>query len=90
MRSLLTVLFLVLGFAFQATAAGTDVQRITVDELKAKLDRGEKVLVLDTRSPVQYSMSKVKIKGAVRIPYHEIDQRAAELPVDREIITYCT
>jgi len=65
-----------------------DVTRITKEELMAKMEKGEEMLILDTRW--SYDLSKVKIKGAIRIAPNEVETRYKELPRDKEIITYCT
>lgn len=61
----------------------------TVQELKKKLDAGEKVFVLDVREPMEYEMDH--IKGAKNIPVKELPRRISELPMDKnaEIITHC-
>jgi formylglycine-generating enzyme required for sulfatase activity len=64
--------------------------RITVQELKAKMDKGEDIVILDVRTGREYEDSKIKIKGAVRIPLVELESRSNELPKDKEIIAYCT
>ncbi len=66
------------------------VPRITVDELKARLDRGEDVVILDVRQPGSYGLSKYRIKGALRIPPREISKRFTEIAMGKEIIIYCT
>lgn len=77
--------------ASSAYALGPDdVPRITPEELKARLDKGEKIVVLDARSAISYARSPVRIKGDVRIAPHEISERAKELPFGREIAAYCT
>lgn len=65
-----------------------DVPRITVQELKARLDRRENITVVDVRSRGSYERSKVKIKGAVRIPPDELNERASELPMGSELVFY--
>jgi len=67
-----------------------DVPRITVQELKAKMDKGEDLVIIDVRTGDDYERSKIKIKGAVRIPIVKIEDRYRELPEDKQIITYCT
>lgn len=42
-----------------------EVPRLAVEQLKAMLDRGEDVLILDVRQPSAYSTSDKKIQGAV-------------------------
>lgn len=91
MRRLAVFTFLFLAVALPALAGFMDeVPRITVDELKSGLDRGAKTVILDVRSRSSYGSSGVMIKGAVRIPPDELNDRAAELPPGREIVTYCT
>jgi rhodanese-related sulfurtransferase len=68
----------------------TGVKRITVDEVKEKIDRGEPILFIDTRNPVAWDDTQIKIQGAVRLHYGELEQHIDELPRDRTIVTYCT
>ena len=66
------------------------VPRITVQELKAKVDKREDLVIVDVRTGDDYERSKIKIKGAMRIPIVKIEERYKELPKDKQIITYCT
>jgi predicted sulfurtransferase len=67
-----------------------NVPRITVQELKAKMDNMENVVIIDVRTGQEYKSSKIKIKDAIRISIVQLEDRYKELPKDREIITYCT
>lgn len=67
-----------------------DVERITVDELKAKIARNEALTIIDDRSEGSYEASETQIKGSIRMTVDEIQSRIKEVPRDREIITYCT
>ena len=71
-------------------SATDNVPRITVQALKAKMDKGEDILIIDTRTGNEYEGSRIKIKGAVRISIVKIEEMAAKLPRDKEIVTYCT
>jgi len=42
-----------------------EVPRLSAEQLKAMIDRGEEVLILDVRQPSAYSTSDKKIPGAV-------------------------
>lgn len=66
------------------------VPKITAQELKAKMDRGEDILVIDSRTGNEYEGSKIKMKGAVRISIVNIEERSKDLPKDKEIVIYCT
>jgi len=67
-----------------------EVTRVTVDEVKARMDRGEPVLFLDTRNPTAWNESNAKLPGALRVPADEVEQHLTEIPHGRAIITYCT
>jgi rhodanese-related sulfurtransferase len=61
-----------------------------VRELKVKMDKGEGPVIVDVREGREYDDSKIRIKGAVRIPVVQPEARRNELPRDKEVITYCT
>lgn len=65
----------------------TDVERISVEDTKARFDAGDAVIV-DVRSAMEYEMGH--IPGATHIPRVEIEDRLEELPREAEIILYCT
>ena len=67
-----------------------EATRITVDEVKERMDRGEQFTFIDTRNPVAWSESDKKLPNALRIPANELDQHLDEIPKDRTVITYCT
>ncbi len=91
MRKVMIVFVALMLFTAPAIGAGIeDVERITPAELKAKLDRGDNVLIIDVRSSGAYAASSVKLPGDVRIAPDEIIGRVGEIPMGAEIVTYCT
>jgi len=60
---------------------------ITVDELKARWDRGDRPFLLDVREVVEHEL--VRLEGDVLIPLGELITRQQELDPDREIVVYC-
>jgi len=66
------------------------IPKVTVDKLKSRIDKGKRVMIVDVRTGDSWSSSKVKIKGAVRIPFKRIANSAGDIPMGSEIITYCT
>lgn len=62
---------------------------ITRDELKQKLDRRDKFVLLDARPDSAFR--KVHLPGAINIPSEEILGRAPQMLPDRgaEIVVYC-
>ena len=82
----------------KTTAAGSpaadhnekaDIERITVDELKAMMAENEPVTVIDVRGN-DYDSSDAKIKGALRIVPGELNARLKDVPRDKPIVTYCS
>ena len=67
-----------------------NVTRVTADEIKQRMDRGEKFTFVDARNPKAWAESDAKLPGAIRIPADEIQKRVGDLPRGRTIITYCT
>jgi rhodanese-related sulfurtransferase len=68
----------------------TEPNRITVDEVKKRMDRGESILLIDTRNPHDWGESDVKLPGALRIHFSELEKHLEELPRDITIVPYCT
>ncbi len=66
------------------------VPRITIEELKLKLDKGEDFQLLDVRNPTAWAGSDVKVPGSVRIAMAEFDFRSDELDPVKEVVAYCT
>jgi membrane protein DedA with SNARE-associated domain len=64
--------------------------RITVDELKSKLDAGESVLVVDLRAAIEIATSPETIPGALRVDAADLGDRHHEIPRDRDVVLFCT
>jgi rhodanese-related sulfurtransferase len=65
---------------------GDDVEALGRDELVARMRNGD-VVVVDVRPREEYEAGH--IEGARSIPLEELEDRLAELPVDREVVAYC-
>jgi adenylyltransferase/sulfurtransferase len=63
------------------------VPHITVTELKAKLDRGEKFQLVDVREPYEWDICH--IPGAKLIPLGQLPSRMSELDSADEIVLQC-
>jgi adenylyltransferase/sulfurtransferase len=67
--------------------AGMPVGDITVEELKARMDRGEAPAIIDVREPQEFEICR--IPGAVLIPMRELPSRLGELDREAEIVIQC-
>ncbi len=82
--------------------AGAPVDEISVRDLKARLDAGEDLLILDVRDPHEWAI--VALEGTLRIPKGDIlaaknallagrklrhETVLAQIPDDRELIVHC-
>jgi membrane protein DedA with SNARE-associated domain len=63
--------------------------RITPEELRAKMEQGEDVVVVDLRHLLSIEADPELIPGAKWIDPDSLDLHAADLPRDREIVLYC-
>jgi membrane protein DedA with SNARE-associated domain len=64
--------------------------RITVDELREKLEAGESPVILDLRSHAELERNPGRIRGALHMSMDEVQHRQHEIPRDRDIILYCS
>ncbi len=59
---------------------------ITVEQLKAKLDRGDDLFILDVREPQEYEIVNI---GGYLIPLSTLPKRIGELDSSKEIVVHC-
>lgn len=64
--------------------------RISKEELKEKLDKEERLIILDIRNSIDYGLSDKKLPGAKRVPLADIEKELDKLDRTIEIVTYCT
>ena len=60
---------------------------ITVQELKQRLDKGDKIVLVDVREPWEYATDK--IEGAILIPLATVPQSLDKLDRNAEIVCHC-
>jgi len=73
--------------AAAAEAAELPVPEISVEQLKAKQDAGEKFVLLDVREQYEYDIAR--IPGSKLIPLGELHSRLSELDTADEIVIHC-
>jgi adenylyltransferase/sulfurtransferase len=70
-----------------APAAVAGQGETTVEELKQRLDRGDKVFILDVRNPEEYQICR--IPGSKLLPLPELPNRFRELDPSVEMVVHC-
>lgn len=68
-----------------------DATPMTIDELRARLDRGETVQVIDARADRNWAQDDQMARGAIRLPPNDAVRTARELGLDRHgsLVVYC-
>jgi membrane protein DedA with SNARE-associated domain len=66
------------------------ISRITVEELKQKIDAGEELVIVDLRHSMDFETDPETIPGAFRMDAKDLEEKNDRLPRDREVILYCT
>ncbi|MEQ1644157.1 MAG: rhodanese-like domain-containing protein [Pyrinomonadaceae bacterium] len=63
------------------------MQEITASELKARIDAGEDIQLIDVRQPDEYAFAH--IAGAKLVPLGEVIARMGEIDPTRETVIHC-
>ena len=83
-----TVSLTLMGLLFQASVAQSAVAKMTKEELRAKLDSPD-VVIVDMRLGKDWKASEEKIKGAIRVDPAEVERVAATYPKEQTLVLYC-
>jgi rhodanese-related sulfurtransferase len=67
-----------------------DAARITVSELKRRIDAGEEFTIIDVRNPTAWGESDTMIPGAIRVPIDSVEENLSRIPRNRPVVAYCT
>jgi len=73
---------------FNAWGAVMSDLEVTPLEVKQRLDRGERLLVVDVREPWEYA--HCRIQNALHIPMGSIPANLQKLDTDEDVIFYST
>jgi len=66
------------------------ISRISVDELKQKLDAGEELTIVDLRHSLDFEAEPETIPGARHLDSKELENMSSALSGHGEVILYCT
>jgi membrane protein DedA with SNARE-associated domain/rhodanese-related sulfurtransferase len=64
--------------------------RVDPNELKAMLDRGQEVYIVDLRHPLDYLPDPRTLPGAVLLTPDKLVLQSDEIPRDRDVVLFCT
>ena len=64
--------------------------RITVEELKRRMDAGEDFTVIDVRNPRAWAETDTVIPDAIRMSLDKLDESLPRIPKSRPVVAYCT
>ena len=67
-----------------------DDLRITIDELRRRMEAGEDFAFIDTRNPQAWAQSDVMLPEAIRVPVDKFEGRLSEIPKNKPVVAYCT
>jgi membrane protein DedA with SNARE-associated domain len=66
------------------------IARVSPEDLKARLDSGEKPLIVDLRTTLDVTAAPYALPGAIRLAAEDLEHGNPELPRDRDVILYCS
>ncbi len=67
-----------------------DAPRITVDDLRKRMEAGEDFSLVDARDAQAWAKSDVMMPEAIRLPLDSLEENIAKIPRDRPVVAYCT
>ncbi len=74
------------GTPGQSSRSPSEAFDMSASRLKAALDDGDDILLLDVREPYEYRICNL---GGLLIPLAELPSRLSEIDLSREIVVYC-
>jgi rhodanese-related sulfurtransferase len=64
--------------------------RITIDELRKRMEAGEDFAFIDTRNPQAWAQSDTMLPEAIRVPVDDLEKHLSEIPKNKPVVAYCT
>ncbi len=75
------------GQETKAEEMADSIPQITVKDLKARMDQGDCLVILDVRNPNEYDICK--LPGSILMPLPDLPQRFSELDQSEEMVVHC-
>jgi rhodanese-related sulfurtransferase len=67
-----------------------EAPRITVDELKTRMEAGEDFTLVDVRKPEAWEQSDSILPEAIRVPLDKLEENLPRFPKEKPVVAYCT
>ena len=67
-----------------------DALRITVDELKQRMEAGEDFTPIDVRNPQAWAESDTMLPKAIRVTPDKLEESLPRIPKNKPVVAYCT
>jgi adenylyltransferase/sulfurtransferase len=71
------------------TDARPEIPEISATELKQRLDRGDRLTVVDVREPHEWDIGNLHEYGAKHVPLGDLPERLDEIDASAEIVLHC-
>jgi len=82
------ITFVLIGFLSVLSVAIANPKRISIQEVKALIDKKADVVIVDVRGHRSYQQKH--LPTSVSVPVGELENRHQELPKNKLIIFYCS
>lgn len=70
----------------QSAQEDTQIQEISPETLKARLDQGEDIAIIDVREPHEYAIANI---GGALIPHKQVGEHTYKIPKDKPVVVHC-
>jgi hypothetical protein len=67
-----------------------ELQPITAQEVKRRLDSGEAVVFLDSRADEVWRKAESQVPTSIRVPPDAVEAHLSEIPRRGLVVPYCT
>jgi membrane protein DedA with SNARE-associated domain len=66
------------------------IARVSPDDLQRRLAAGDPPVIVDLRSALDVSLTPYTLPGAIRLAVEDLEQGRVALPLDRDVVVYCS
>ena len=78
------------GYDLKRRTQMSAAPRISVDELKRRMDSGEDFTIIDVRNPQAWAESDTMIPESIHMSSQDLETNLGRIPKNRPLVTYCT